>query len=351
MEVFVGPGNDGPARTRAPDPRCPPRWSRIRWRATRRSGASAVLVVDDIPGPRELVAGAGTPSTVAGWKALADGLLTTHTCAFHRNVEISARYAWMYGLLPVCLKWAGMAALASHHVRLALYPLRLVTDCRGNLDIPRALGSPKVFLLADVNTIRETNNGIFDDIFWVHLAYTAADDGIRCLRALLGSEPEYDTVLSGFELIDRGRRVLEDPASSPDERAAADELVWEGNLRLLEHEQRALVQPHFDGLSCRFARLASMGSATSFEVSGLRHELRYFTSFYLSSAPRGSPTAARARGWPRITEFDDRWRWLESSVVPRFRRLDANASLFDLSLRRIREESHYYAVNPCVLRD
>ncbi len=158
-------------------------------------------------------------------------------------------------------------------------------------------------------------------------------------------------MLAGFELIDRGRRVQEDPASAPDERAAADELVWEGNLRLLEHEQRALVQPHFDRLSCRFARLASMGSATTFEVSGLRHELRYFTSFYLSSARRRGPAAARARGWPRITAFDDRWRWLESSVVPRFRRLDAHASLFDLSLRRIREESHYYMVNPCVLRD
>ena len=103
-------------------------------------------------------------------------------------MEISARYAWMYGLMPSCLKWAGMAALASHHVRLALYPLRLATDCRGILDIPRALGSPKVFLLTDVNTIRETNNGIFDDIFWVHLAYTAADDGIGCLRSLLGSD-------------------------------------------------------------------------------------------------------------------------------------------------------------------
>jgi hypothetical protein len=167
----------------------------------------------------------------------------------------------------------------------------------------------------------------------------------------LGSEPTHDALLAGFELIDRGRRVQEDPAAGPNARAAADELVWEGNLRLLEHEQRALVQPHFDLVSCRFARLASMGSATSFEVSGLRHELRYFTSFYLSSARHWGPTAARGKGWPRITAFDDRWRWLESSVVPRFRRLDAQASLFDGSLRRIREECNYYMTNPCVLRD
>lgn len=256
----------------------------------------------------------------------------------------------MYGLMPSCLKWVGMAALASHHVRLALYPLRLATDCRGILDIPRALGSPRVFLLTDVNTIRETNNGIYDDIFWVHLAYTAADDGIECLRSLLRAEPGYDAVLSGFELIDRGRRVIEDPQASPDEREVGVELVWEGNLRLLEHEQRALVQPHFDRLSCRFAKLASMGSATSFEVSGLRHELRYFTSFYLSSIQQDARTRARADGWPRITQFDPRWRWLQSSVVPRFRRLDSQRALLELSLRRIHDEQHYYVMNPCVLR-
>lgn len=336
----------------APDPRCPPRWSRLRWRTTRRFGPSlAPVTFDDFPSPKEVLAHSGTPSTIADWKALADGLLTAHACPFHRNVEISARYAWMYGLMPAYLKWAGMAALASHHVRLALYPLRLATDCSGNLDIPRALGSPRVFLLADVNTIRETNNGIFDDIFWVHLAYSSSDNAIEHLRTLLRSVPGYDAVLSGFELIDRGRLEMEDPAASPDECERAAGHIWEGNIRLLEHEQRALVQPHFDRLSCRFARLASLGSATSFEVSGLRHELRYFTSFYLSSLPARRLSSEREIGWPRITRFDDRWHWLETSVVPRFRRLDTQRSLLDLSLRRIREESHYYVVNPCVLRD
>ena len=50
---------------------------------------------------------------------MADGLLSDPCCAFHRNVEISSRYAWMYKLQPACFKWAAMAAIASHHVRLA----------------------------------------------------------------------------------------------------------------------------------------------------------------------------------------------------------------------------------------
>ena len=56
------------------------------------------------------------------------------------------------------------------------------------MDIPHSLGRRKVLLIADVNTIRETNNAIFDDIFWVHLAYATADDGIERLRALLRAD-------------------------------------------------------------------------------------------------------------------------------------------------------------------
>ncbi len=119
------------------------------------------------------------PETVAEWKALADGLLTVQPCAFHRNIEISSRYAWLYKFLPAYFKWAGMAAFASHHVRIALFPFRLDTDRTGYVDIPSSLNRAKALLLSDVNTIRETNNAIFDDIFWAHLASTTAGVGSR----------------------------------------------------------------------------------------------------------------------------------------------------------------------------
>ena len=278
----------------------------------------------------------------------ADGLLTDQACAFHRNVEISSRYAWLYKALPSCLKWAGMAAIASHHVRLALFPLRLDTDRSGYVDIPHSLGRRRL-LLADVDTIRATNNAIFNDIFWTHLAYVTADDGIRRLRSLLGGRPDYAPVLAGFEAIDRGRRVLEDVAASAPTRRWAEDLIWAGNIQLLEHEQRALVQPHFDHLSCAFARLVSLGAATSFEVRGPRGELAYFTSFYLYSLTRGMPRVLRADSWPRITRYDDRWRWITTSVVPHFRKLDADMRRIDASLGRIFDDARDYAATPCVL--
>ncbi|GAA0436079.1 hypothetical protein Acor_55300 [Acrocarpospora corrugata] len=294
--------------------------------------------------PHELIRRDGMPETVEGWKAVADDLLTGKCCAFHRNVEISSRYAWLYTLQPASLKWAGMAAIASHHVRLALFPLRLDANRTGYVDIPHSLGRQRLLLTQDVNTIRETNNAIFNDIFWVHLAYVTADDGIACLRTLLGAERHYAPVLAGFEAIDRGRRILEDGASSADARRSAENLIWDGNIQLLEHEQRTLVQPNFDSLSCAFARLVSIGAATSFEVHGLRREVVYFTSFYLYSVTR----ALRARPWPRITRYDDRWGWLVASVVPRFRRFDADPSLSDASMRRILAAARVLASTPCV---
>jgi hypothetical protein len=242
-----------------------------------------------------------------------------------------------------------MAAFASHHVRLALFPLRLDRDRTGYVDIPHSLGRRKLLLMTDVNTIRETNNAIFDDIFWVHLAYATAEDGIECLRPLLGAEPHYAPVLAGFEAIDRGRRVVEDRTASAEARRAAEDLIWDGNVQLLEHEQRALVQPNLDGLSCAFARLFSIGSALSFEVRGLRDEISYFTSFYYYALTRGIRQVLHAQAWPRITRFDDRWRWIVTCIVPRFRRLDVHPRLIDASLRRVFAEARDYASNPCVL--
>ena len=234
---------------------------------------------------------------------MVDGLLTNECCPFHRNMEISARYAWMHELQPAGFKWAAMAAFASHHVRLALFPLRLDADGTGYVDLPRSLARRKFLLTQDVHTIRATNNAIFDDIFWVHLVYSSADDGIGRLRTLLSAEP------------------------------------------------RALVQPNFDQLSCAFARLVSVAATTSFEVRGLRQELACFTSFYLHALPKGVPHAWRVHAWPRITHFEDRWRWLETSVVPRFRRLDADRRSIGAGLRRIAAEARVYASIPCVPPD
>ena len=213
-----------------------------------------------------------------------------------------------------------------------------------------ASGAARVLLIEDVNTIRETNNAIFNDIFWVHLAYLTADDGIERLRALLGDEGHYAAVLAGFEAIDRGRRVLEDASASAEARQMADELDLGGQRPAPRARAARLgaaplrpplvrVRPaHLDrlGHELRGARHAAGGRRTSPRSTSTR-------------SPAGSRAVLRARAWPRITRYDDRWRWIVTSVVPRFRRFDADTGLIDASLRRIFDEARDYASNPCVV--
>ena len=96
------------------------------------------------------------------------------------------------------------------------------------------------------------------------------------------------------------------------------------------------------------ARIVSLGAFTSFEVRGVRREVACFTSFFMSSLPRSSARDLRAHGLPRITRFEDRWRWLETSIVPQLRRLDADAAVLDAGLQRIVDESEAHASIPCV---
>ncbi len=155
-------------------------------------------------------------------------------------------------------------------------------------------------------------------------------------------------MLEAFRAIDAGRSVLVDEASSEDDRGRAVDQVWQGNLAVLDHEQRVVVQPHFDRLSATFARMVSMGATTAFEVRGARHEVRYFTSFYGDALARGLRSGRWPDGLPRITRLEDRWRWLEDSVVPRFRRFDADGMLLRASLDRVLDEADHLMRAPCI---
>jgi hypothetical protein len=302
-----------------------------------------------VSSPRELLPRNGTPDTIAGWKTLADGFLTDQACAFHRNVEISSRYAWMYRLLPSCLKWAGMAAIASHHVRLALFPLRLDTDRTGYVNLPSSLGRQKWLLMEDVHGIRETNNGIFDDIFWAQLAYVSAEDGIECLRGLLQGDGHRVAVLAGFEAIDRGRRVLEDETSGAEDRRAAAELIWGGERPAPRARAACLgptsLRPPVVRLRAPvFARRGDeLRGARRTTGDGLLHLVLRVLVDAGNAAPRAIPGMAADHPPGRSLAL------LVASVVPHFRKFDADSTSINAGMQRIFDEALAYASAPCVL--
>ena len=300
--------------------------------------------------PHELVPRDGTPDTIAGWKAVADGLLTDQCCAFHRNVEISSRYAWIYKLLPACFKWAGMAAIASHHVRLALFPLRLDTDRTGYVDIPHSLGRQKT--AADGG--REHDPG---------------DEQRHLQRHLLGSPRVRHAPKTGSNAcaLSCERSATTRPSSPASRRSTRDAVSWRTGRRPRRLDGRPTISsgratssssstssaPWCNPTSIA-SRARSPGSSRSARPRASRcvecgRRLRTSPRSTSTRSPEGSRTALRAQAWPRITRFDDRWRWLVTSVVPRFRRFDADTRLIDASLRRIVDEARDFASMPCVL--
>lgn len=256
------------------------------------------------------VRGGPRAGSLEEWKAHAQSLLARQPCVFVRNGQISALYAALYLRRPELFKWAGLAAIASRHIRVALWPLRWGA-AGDEIDLPRALGRWQALRMADADRIRRTNNDIFDDIFWAHLVYDGDPRGLGELERL-AEGTAHAPIAEAFRRMDAGRRRL------PNVPQAVD-MVWDANVRILEHEQRVMVQPNFDRLSCAYARAFSFGATAGLDVDGLRRLGSVLTSFYGYSLRRGSRPSGRS-GLPLLTSFDDRWAWLEGSIMPRFRR-------------------------------
>lgn len=263
--------------------------------------------------------------SVEEWKAHAQSLLARQPCVFVRNAQISALYAALYLHQPQLFKWAGLAAIASRHIRVALWPLRWGASGE-EIDLPRVVGRWQALRLADADVVRRTNNDIFDDIFWAHLVYDGRASGLSELERLVDGTA-YHPIAAVFKRLDEGRRLL---SGAP----GAGDVVWDANLRILEHEQRTKVQPNFDRLSCAYARVFSFGATAGLDADGLRRLSAVLTSFYGYSLRRRIWPPGRS-GPPLLTSFDDRWAWIEGSIVPRFRRHEGMGDGFRRTLERV----------------
>ncbi|MEM1448208.1 MAG: hypothetical protein AAGI22_03805 [Planctomycetota bacterium] len=279
-------------------------------------------------------------ASVEDWRRAAEGLLSEQPCVFHRNGEISALYATLYQRNPGLFKWAGMAAFASHHVRVALFPLRIDADPSGRVDLPRTLQHWRGLHLPDVDLIRQTNNGIFDDVFWVHLAYGGEAAGVERVRRAVRGRSEYVEILDAVEQLDAGRRAIERGSSGSSD-------VWAANLKILRHEQRYLVQPRFERLTTSFARAFSLGASLSFRTERRFRPLHLHSTFYGHAIGRRLGRYVRALRLPDVTRFEDRWDWIESAIIPRYKDFERDHRDVDSRLDEIIERAGGRAQTAC----
>jgi len=258
----------------------------------------------------------------AYWQALAESQLSPETDVIARNAAITGTYAHWYTTMPDVLKWAGMAAFASHRVGLALMPYHLKLMDRAIVGVPDPhTWEPHIHtVLDDLHLMRETNNLVFHNIGWAHMAYLARDGGLQAIEDCVGDDPDSALLLEGFRLLDQGRQLLTDPHSR---RREVEDLIRRGNNRLLKQEQHMIVQRQFDKCDSDLRLCLLVATVMDFNAVYISRNFRFSTWFDLFLWTRGLWLLALTRSLPNITNWRQRWFWVEKAVLPLWKRVEA----------------------------
>jgi hypothetical protein len=207
---------------------------------------------------------------------------------YARNRAITQAYAELYFLDPQLYKWAGMAAFASD----------LVGDGIRQAEAARQHGGPPIpgvndFSFTRLSQLLQLGNAlVFTDIYWQHLAYHHG--GIDAVRRAHDDGKLPSNVYEGWLQIDAGRR-----------QGNAD-LIWDGNERLLDYEQRVTLQEGvYDQGRKIFQRLSS----------GPIRLLQPMTS----PIPGHDVTFQQHVPGGDLGDFDSRWAGISESMLPAWR--------------------------------
>ena len=203
---------------------------------------------------------------------------------FQSNEAITAAYAEMYLRNPQVYKWAGMAALTSATVGRGMYIMRYLEQSR----LGRIVGLFGGEVAEIFRNLGIGNRAVFADIYWQHMAYEQG--GMAEIERIYRAGQLDCRALRSWQQIDAGRR------------ASDQELIWAGNRALLHFEQQQVLQPQV------YDRNQALWHALSaWILSPIPGHLEIFADF----APGGN-----------IGVFDERWRWIEGSMLPRWRELN-----------------------------
>lgn len=244
--------------------------------------------------------------------------------AVARNAAITGLYARWYTDHPNLLKWAGMAVFASNAAGRYLRTIADIRERPGWGPLRGLARSARTgFLERQVDLLRRTNNGVFEDIGWAHVAYLSPEGGIDAVRdGLEDVLPTHRTLLEGFERIEEARRVAhDDPFRSA-------RLAWAGSRLLLKHEQQLVVQPLFASFEPWFGRFYSAVGASDFDLDPLHLETSTFTAFTPYMLVHGR-SLLRASGSlrPDLTDFGQRWFWIDNHALPCWMRAESRPAL------------------------
>lgn len=229
------------------------------------------------------------------WRALLDKRIPIKTEAAARNAAITATYASWYVERPHLCKWAGMAAFTSRQVG----------------DLLRTNATPRWRALSDavfgpaLSLMRETNNAVFDDLGWAHLAFFSPDGGLAAVEEGLSDLSSHEELRDSFRLLEEARRAPRH----------AEALAWQAARAMLRHEQRHTVQPRFTQFPRSFRWWLTLTASGAFSVPGAPQPRKYFYPYMLR----------RGRVAPDLTRFEERWDWIDAEIIDLWRATDQRA--------------------------
>ncbi len=294
-----------------------------------------------------LTAAADSPRQV--WETHARGCVPAYSEIRGRNAAITATYARLYLSHPTLFKRMGVSAFSSHRVGVLL---KLYDTTRPQGRLARAIAaaarvspwtpaSAQASVRACLDLMRSANNAVYDETAWAHFAYgKSTDHGLEVLEEALSRDTRHALMLDGFREIDRGRRLLADPARAAEGEAA----IWHGNLLLMRHEQEVVIQPYFEQLDRHMTRFMSLLTWMDFDLETLLplprrlnwQRMRRFIAGTLRRADyrldytwfqgclwlRGRHVLHATRSRPNVRLLEHRWYWIAHHVMPLWREVE-----------------------------
>lgn len=209
------------------------------------------------------------------WKGEANKYLFKDTSKDIKNQSITCAYANIYLKDTKKFKWAGLAALVSGNIGKEEFEKRWKPNITGLMD-----------------DLLKGNRAVFDDLFWQHLAFDEKGiseiEKLYCQNAL--SKSEY---LAWKRIAEGGE--------------------WQGNKKLLYHEQKDVLQPilysnhpiSWWGADTWGGILINWGNVLKSPVPG---DSQTFDSGLTKS----------------IGNFEDRWHWIENHILPKWEEFEEN---------------------------
>jgi RHS repeat-associated protein len=236
------------------------------------------------------------------------------------NRRITGAYARMYLSDPSTMKWAGIAAYASHLVGGAMKEASGWSSAEWT-------GVPWLYSAASdaptptgmVGMLRQGNLGVFRDVYWQHLAFQQGGIALLELAAEQGSLGA--TALDGWRAIAAGRSQLTGAVSlDARARSAAEDLIWSGTSALGRHEQGDVLQPIAYAAQRPMWRWVSRNVTIEPPIGGARA--------FRDVVPDGD-----------VGAFGDRMRWVEHTLSTWRRVEGTEATRVRAELERFDSES------------